>query len=308
MYADSIACVSSVIPAFCKEGDLIVCDEGVHFGVQQGLQLSRANILYFKHNDMDDLESVLLTIREKDAKRTGNNKPTRRFIVVEGIYRNYGDLAPLRRIVALKAKYQYRLILDDTLGFGVLGDTGRGSVEHHSLYMTDIEVMCAGMDTSLATVGGFCVGSHRVVDHQRLSGAGYVFSASSPPYACVAGVEALRLIDREPERGAKCRAKAKRMRELLAQIPEAEVKGDLCSPIIHVRLKAQHGRNDAKILETVSTQMQSRGIYVMTAKYIPKERAPPRPSLRVLVTSAHEDHDIDQCAAELKRAFRAALR
>ncbi len=82
--------------------------------------------------------------------------------------------------------------------------------------MSDVDVLCAGMDMSLSTVGGFCVGSHQVVDHQRLSGAGYCFSASSPPYTSTAGIVSIDLLEKEgPQITEKVRANAEFFRNKL---------------------------------------------------------------------------------------------
>ena len=173
LYSDGIATLSSVIPAFSKRGDLIVCDEAVHFGIQQGIRLSRSNVLYYKHHDMEDLERILNQVQEKELRQTGNAKLNRKFIITEGISEHCGDIAPLPHIIRLKQRYKYRLILDESFAIGVLGATGRGSVEHWSIDTDAVDLLCASMDHALASVGGFCIGSQQVVDHQRLSGAGY---------------------------------------------------------------------------------------------------------------------------------------
>ncbi|CAN0482205.1 unnamed protein product [Ectocarpus sp. 8 AP-2014] len=103
-YSDSATTISSTIPAFAKKGDLTVVDQGVEENVQTGINLSRSTVRTFKHNDMDDLERVLKEIAAEDNKVKRNVLDQRRFIVVEGLYRNYGDLCPLPRLLELKAK------------------------------------------------------------------------------------------------------------------------------------------------------------------------------------------------------------
>ena len=178
LYSDAIATMSSVIPAFSKRGDLIVCDEGCHFGIQQGIRLSRSNVLYYKHNDMDDLERILHQVQEKDM-RGHSGKLNRRFIVTEGISQHHGTITPLPHIVRLKQRYKYRLMLDDTMAVGVLGATGRGSLEQWAVDVNQCEFYCASMEASFASVGGFCIGAKQVVDHQRLSGAGYWYTTTA---------------------------------------------------------------------------------------------------------------------------------
>ncbi|CAN0300399.1 unnamed protein product, partial [Ectocarpus sp. 4 AP-2014] len=85
-------------------GTIDVHTKGVEENVQTGINLSRSTVRTFKHNDMDDLERVLKEVAAEDKKVKRNVLDQRRFIVVEGLYRNYGDLCPLPRLLALKAK------------------------------------------------------------------------------------------------------------------------------------------------------------------------------------------------------------
>ena len=127
LYAQAFSTVSSVIPAFAKRGDIIVADRGVNFAIQKGIQISRCDVRWFEHNDMEDLERVLKQVQEEYRKK---RKPlTRRFIVAEGLYELDGQVTDLPAIIELKHKYKFRLILDETWSFGVLGDTGRGITE-----------------------------------------------------------------------------------------------------------------------------------------------------------------------------------
>ncbi|CAN7068621.1 unnamed protein product [Brassica oleracea var. botrytis] len=168
----SVSTMFSTIPCFCKRGDIIVADEGVHWGIQNGLQLSRRTIVYFKHNDMDSLRSTLEKIMTKNKR----SKNLRRYIVAEAVYQNSGQIAPLDEIVKLKEKYRFRVILDESNSLGVLGRSGRGLSEHHGVPIEKIDVVTAAMGHALATEGGFCTGNARIIDYQRLSSSGYVFS------------------------------------------------------------------------------------------------------------------------------------
>lgn len=108
-------------------------DEGVNFAIQKGLDASRSKISYFKHNDAKDLERLL---KEQDAIDRKNPKKAakiRRFIIVEAIYVNSGEICPLPEIIELRKQYKLRLILDESVSFGSLGKTGRGIIEHFSI-------------------------------------------------------------------------------------------------------------------------------------------------------------------------------
>lgn len=122
IYADNIGCCASVITAFAKRGDLLLIDEGCHYLVTQGAILSRANVIWYPHNDMKRLESYLQTVQAEDERL---NRPlNRRYIITEGLFHNHGDICDLQKICALKEEYKYRLILDDSHGLGVLHPKG----------------------------------------------------------------------------------------------------------------------------------------------------------------------------------------
>jgi len=96
IYAQSFSTISSVIPSFCKRGDFIVADKAVNFSVRKGIQISRSNVRWYEHNDMEDLERVLQKVRKEQAK-----KPlTRRFIITEGMFENIGDVSDLPKLVS----------------------------------------------------------------------------------------------------------------------------------------------------------------------------------------------------------------
>lgn len=105
-------------------------DECVNFSIQKGLDASRSKITYFKHNDVADLERLLKEQDIIDRKNPSKASKIRRFIIVEAIYMNTGEMCPLSEIVELRKRYKLRLILDESISFGTLGDHGRGITEH----------------------------------------------------------------------------------------------------------------------------------------------------------------------------------
>ena len=121
-YSDGASAISSAIPAFSKKGDLLLVDEAVNEPILTGLNLSRSTVQFFRHNDVADLRSILESIADDDKKKKRDASQQRRFIVVEGLYRNCGDICPLPDILALKEEFCYRLILDESLSFGTLGE------------------------------------------------------------------------------------------------------------------------------------------------------------------------------------------
>ena len=97
LYSQGFSTISSVIPAFCKRGDIIVADRGVNFAIQKGIQISRSTVRWFDHNDIGSLEEVLLSVEKERKKRRG--ALTRRFIVTEGIFQKDGAMVDLPKLV-----------------------------------------------------------------------------------------------------------------------------------------------------------------------------------------------------------------
>ena len=122
----------------------------------------------------NDLRRVLQEVAMTDKKLGRKSNDQRRFIVVEGLYKNSGTVVPFDELASLKHEFKYRLIMDESFSFGTLGPTGKGVIElYNKKHMYDAEVIIISLENALGSVGGITVGNEEVVDHQRLSGAGY---------------------------------------------------------------------------------------------------------------------------------------
>lgn len=314
LYSDGLACMSSVIPAFAKTGDIIVADEHVNHGIQNGLKLSRSRVCFYKHNDLAELEKLLAEIADKAARHSkGKPEVHRRFVVVEGIYQYTGTVCNLKKVVELAKKYRFRVILDDTASLGVLGATGRGACEHWGVKIdSDVAIVCASLDSAVASVGGICTGSKQVVAHQRLSGSGYCFSAASPPYTAKAGTISLGLIAANPELPALLRARAafflSTVKTALAGLP-LTVTGAPESPILHVRLAgagwaAATTAEATAVLRRASAALRDEHqLLATTTTYLPSETLCPPPSVRLCVTAQHAEEDLQTAAKALQTVF-----
>lgn len=148
-------------------------DECVNFAIQKGMDASRSKIVFFKHNDVNDLEEKLKEQEKKDLKNPKKAANIRRFLIVEGIYTNTGEMCPLNEVIKLRAKYKLRLFLDESISFGTIGKHGRGLTELLNIDKTEVDLISGSLETSVESVGGFCVGTRFIVEHQRLSGLGY---------------------------------------------------------------------------------------------------------------------------------------
>ena len=316
MYSDTTSTVASAIPAFSNRADILIVDAGVNDAVMTGCKLSRSRLLFFKHNDVADLRRVLEQVKEEDER--AKKKPQRRFIVIEGLYRNYGDIAPLAKIVDLKEAYKWRLIVDETYSFGVLGPSGKGITEHFGLSFDKVELMVASMATTLSSVGGFCVGRTEIVDHQRLSGAGYCFSASSPPFLSCSAVAALEILEKEKGLLKQLVQKVRVVHAALDGAERLSTQSDPNSPVIHVRVsstpsdRVQHER----MLRDICRAARDEGVLAVASVYAepsPQKKGTtsgvfptlPPPTLRIAVRSTHPDDELTRAIGVLDKIAAA---
>lgn len=314
IYAQGFSTISSVIPAFCKRGDILVCDEGVSFAIQKGIQISRSMVRWYKHNDMEDLERVLNEIQLDDVVH--KKRLTRRFIVSEGLSANYGDIAPLPKLIKLKEKYKYRLVLDESQSIGVIGSRGAGLTDMFDIPATQVDMIVGSMANALCASGGFCAGSEEIVDHQRLSGLAYCFSASIPAMLAVAASEAIHVIKQHPEQLAELFERACSFRQTLGHKtlePYIQLySGDLenWAPFFHIRVKREFLDEDTTreeeeyLLQDVVDECGYQGVLVTRARYvINQERTCPRPSIKISVTIGLSRKESDKAANIVKNAI-----
>ena len=181
-----------VIPALLNKDDFVICDDRDHASIVDGRRLAFAKQLHYKHNDMDDLERVLQKLPQEAVK----------LIVVDGVFSMEGDLAKLPEIIELKHKYNCSVMVDEAHGIGVFGKQGRGVCDHFGV-TDDVDIIMGTFSKSLASLGGFVAGESPVINTLRHSARSYIFQASSTPAATAATIEALHIIQNEPERQEK---------------------------------------------------------------------------------------------------------
>ncbi|BFG18352.1 hypothetical protein CerSpe_046260 [Prunus speciosa] len=307
LYSYGLSTMFSAIPAFCKKGDIIVVDEGVHWGIQNGLYLSRSTIVYFKHNDMESLRNTL----EKITLKNQRAKKLRRYIVVEAVYQNSGQIAPLDEIVKLKEKYRFRVVLDESNSFGVLGKAGRGLTEFCGVPVEKIDIITAAMGHALATEGGFCTGSARVTDHQRLSSSGYVFSASLPPYLASAAITAIDVLEENPDLITKLKKNIAVLWKGLSGILGLSLASNPESPIVFLRLEKSTGsvKSDLQLLEDISDRLlKEYSVFVVTSKRSTLDKCRLPVGIRLFVSAAHLESDLLKASESLKRVAESVLK
>ncbi|KAM0858659.1 hypothetical protein ACQ4PT_047697 [Festuca glaucescens] len=288
------------------DAPILESDEGVHWAVQNGLDLSRSTVVYFKHNDMASLASTL----EKLTRGNTNTEKIRCYIVVESIYQNSGQIAPLDEIIKLKEKYRFRVILEESHSFGVLGKCGRGLAEHYGVPIDKVDIIAAGMGNALATDGGFCTGSARVVDHQRLSSSGYVFSNSLAPYLATAAVSAVNYLEGNSSVLSILRTNVALLHKGLSGTPGLQICSHLLSPMVFLKLKKSTGSlaADLDLLETIAEQaLKQDSVFIVASKRSSLDRCKLPVGIRLFVSAGHTESDISKVCSSLNRISSSVL-
>lgn len=273
---------SGVIPVLCGREDYIICDDRDHASIVDGRRLSYAKCFKYKHNDMEDLEKILQKCRPDSIK----------LIVVDGVFSMEGDLANLPEIVRLKHKYNASILVDEAHGIGVFGKEGRGVCDHFGL-TDEVDLIMGTFSKSLASIGGFIAGDKDTINYLRHTCRTYIFSASNTPAATAAAMEALHIIQEEPERIEKLwnvtRYALRRFREEGFEI------GDTESPIIPLYVR------DVEKTFYVTKLAFDAGVFINPV--IPPACAPQDTLVRFALMATHTEEQVERGVKALKKIF-----
>ena len=283
VFTTGYAATSGMCATLAGPGDMIVLDADSHASIYDGVRLSGADIVRFRHNDVADLE--------KRLRRLGD-RLSNTLIIVEGIYSMLGDRAPLREIAALKRHYGGMLLVDEAHSMGMLGDHGRGVAEEDGVE-DDIDFIVGTFSKSLGAIGGYCVSNHPELDAVRFATRSYIFTASPSPSVIASTRAALRLLQERPQLREQLWANARRLYDGLKALgfrvsPEV-------SPVVAVTVEDR-----GQSIQWWNQLLES-GIYVNLV--MPPASPGDYSLLRCSVSAAHTSAQIDRILA----AF-AALR
>ena len=273
---------AGVIAVVVGRGDYIICDDRDHASIVDGRRLSFATQLHYKHNDMEDLERVLQKLPHDAIK----------LIVVDGVFSMEGDLANLPEIVKLKHKYNCSIMVDEAHGLGVFGKQGRGVCDHFGL-TDEVDLIMGTFSKSLASIGGFIAGDKDTINFIRHNCRTYIFSASNTPAATAAALEALHIIQEEPQRIEHLwdvtNYALQRFREEGFEIGETE------SPIIPLYVR------DIDKTFIVTKKAYEAGVFINPV--IPPACAPQDTLVRFALMATHTKEQVERGVVALKQIF-----
>ncbi|MEA3507161.1 MAG: pyridoxal phosphate-dependent aminotransferase family protein [Elusimicrobiota bacterium] len=178
-----------VISSLVGRNDIIFADKYDHASIIDGCTMSFGKLKRFKHNDIRELEKLLKKADPEKGK----------LIVVDGVFSMEGDLADLPAIVKLAKKYGARLMVDDAHGLGVMGKTGRGTVDYFGL-TDEVDIIVGTFSKSFAATGGFVATDEEVIHFLKHNARALIFTASPAPSTVATVLKAIELIKNEPQR------------------------------------------------------------------------------------------------------------
>ena len=259
-------------------GDVVLLDADCHSSIYDGCKLSGAEVIRFRHNNVEDMAKRLRRLGSRAADAV---------IVVEGIYSMLGDRGPLREIVAVKRELGGLLVVDEAHSLGVLGERGAGLAEELGV-LGDVDFVVGTFSKSLGAAGGFCVSDLPELDLIRYASRPYIFTASPGPATVASTRAALRLLEAGCDLRRRLRENYEHLHAGLAAL--GFTLGAAPSPVIAVVLQDR-----AQALQCWNALLQ-RGVYINLM--LPPATPNGVSLLRCSVSAAHSTAQIDAiCAA-----------
>ncbi|WP_245804562.1 serine palmitoyltransferase [Erythrobacter tepidarius] len=170
-----------IISTLAGKGDYIILDIDSHASIWDGCKMGDAEVVPFKHNDIEALEKRLKRVPEGAGK----------LVVLEGVYSMLGDVAPLKEMVEISKRYGAMVLVDEAHSMGFIGEHGRGVAEDQGV-LDQVDFIIGTFSKSVGTVGGFCVSNHPKFEVLRLVCRPYVFTAALPPSVMASSAASIR--------------------------------------------------------------------------------------------------------------------
>lgn len=273
---------TAVIPALVGAGDCIISDELNHASIIDGCRLASKKVqrFVFKHSDMDDLERVLKEAEEFDTK----------LVITDGVFSMEGDLAKLPEINALAKKYNAIVLVDESHATGVLGNTGRGTVEFYDM-LGEIDIITGTYGKALGGAGGgFVAGKQEVIDLCIQSSRPSLFSNSLPPVLAAMALEAVVYLESNPDIVKSLHEKTAYIRKGLKDLGLNPLDGE--SAIVPIIVG-----ETAKAI-SMAKAMLDEGVYVTGFGYPVVPEGTARIRIQVSDALTYEDLDISMKAVK----------
>src|SRR6476659_10120648 len=288
-FQSGFACNTGALPTITGETDLIVSDELNHASIIDGMRLSKAPRKIYPHADVEALHDILGDAVERG--RDGSGEPYRLILVVtDGVFSMDGDIAPLPGIVDAAEEAGAAVFVDDAHASGVLGRNGRGSVDHFGLHGR-VAIQVGTLSKAVGVLGGYVAGSQDLRDMLIQRSRPFLFSTSHPPAVAAACLEAIHVLEDEPELIDRLWANTRRFKAELVRLGFDTGRSE--TPITPVMM------GDPDTAGRFADRLIEEGVFAQPVVFptvaIDKAR------LRTIVTAAHADEPLDTALAAFDR-------
>jgi 8-amino-7-oxononanoate synthase len=192
LFSTGYQTAQGIIPTLVQKGEYVLSDKDNHACIVAGNLMAKgafAEMIRFKHNDMEDLERVISKLPLDVPK----------LVVSDGVFSTTGTIVDLPHLVAVARKYNARILIDDAHSTGVIGKGGRGTASHFDLEK-EVDMTMGTFSKTFSSLGGFVVGDRAVINYLKHHAPALIFSASPTPAAVAAALAALTIMEQEPER------------------------------------------------------------------------------------------------------------
>ena len=275
-----------IISTIAGKGDYVVLDIDSHASIYDGCAMGRAEIVPFRHNDIEALEKRLKRIPADAGK----------LVVLEGVYSMLGDVAPLKEMIRVSKEAGAMVLVDEAHSMGFIGEHGRGVAEAQGV-LEDVDFVIGTFSKSVGTVGGFCVSNHPDFEIMRLVCRPYVFTASLPPSVVATAATSIRKLMHGSNKRAhlweNSRTLHKGLKDLGFQLGTDEPQSAIIAVIMPDLTKG------AQMWEALLKE----GLYVNLA------RPPATPAnmtlLRCSLCAEHSDEEVSTILGMFERAGQA---
>jgi glycine C-acetyltransferase len=273
-----------VLGALLKEGDLVFSDELNHASIIDGLRLTKATRLVYRHADVEHLEELLKT-HDTDGLK---------LIVTDGVFSMDGDIAPLDRIVPLAKRYGAVVYVDDAHGSGVLGARGEGTVHHFGFHEDPDVIQVATLSKAWAVIGGYAAGALELKELLLNKARPLLFSTTHPPAVVGALLGALELVQKEPERIGRLWENTRYFKAELARLGFDTMGSQ--TPITPVLF------GEARAAFEASRLLLEEGVFAVGIGFptVPRGKA----RIRNIVTAAHTKEMLDKALSAYEKVGR----
>jgi glycine C-acetyltransferase len=280
---------NEAVPAtLLGENDIVISDQLNHASIIDALRLAKAitkcQSAVYRHADLADLDAKLAAARDRRVK----------MVITDGVFSMEGAIARLPDLLQLCRKHEAVLVVDDSHGTGVLGQSGRGTAEHFGV-AGEVDIITSTLGKALGgAAGGFVAASAAVCDYLTQRARPQLFSNALPPTVAASALASIEYLEAHPERVATLRANAQYFREQLLELGFKPLPGE--TPIIPVIL----GETAAAI--RMSDLLLAEGVFVTGFGYpvVPQGQA----RVRCQISAAHTRADLDQALAAFRKVGR----